>query len=260
MTQRLAAAFARAAAEDRAALITFVTGGDPSVERTADVLDALVAGGVDVIEMGMPFTDPMADGPAIQAANLRALSGHVRTRDLLGIAAAFRARHPAVPLVLMGYFNPILAYGVDRFAADAAAAGVDGLICVDVPPEEDAELGPTLRAAGIDFIRLATPTTDARRLPVVLDGAHAVLVQRGGFVRAVGQVVEGLHLRLDRAGFQEGHRFVEHAGICHTRDIAAGGVGQPQEIVREMGAHTASSGRMPPVLHIAFAELPTRCA
>jgi len=175
VTQRLAAAFARAAAEDRAALVTFVTSGDPSVERTADVLDALVAGGVDVIEMGMPFTDPMADGPAIQAANLRALRGHVRTRDLIAIAAAFRARHPAVPLVLMGYFNPILAYGVDRFAADAAAAGVDGVICVDVPPEEDAELGPALRAAGIDFIRLATPTTDAGRLPVVLDGAGGFL-------------------------------------------------------------------------------------
>ncbi len=175
MTQRLDAAFARAAAEERAALVTFVTGGDPSVAGTADVLDALVAGGVDVIEMGMPFTDPMADGPAIQAANLRALGGHVRTRDLLAIAAAFRQRHPAVPLVLMGYFNPILAYGVDRFAADAAAAGVDGVICVDVPPEEDAELGPALRAAGIDFIRLATPTTDSKRLPAVLDGAGGFL-------------------------------------------------------------------------------------
>lgn len=168
---RLSETFAACTAQGRAALVTFVTGGDPSAADTGAVLDALVAGGADVIELGMPFTDPMADGPAIQLANLRSLAAGTTTRDLLGIATAFRARHPQVPLVLMGYANPMARRGGDWFAEHAAAAGVDGVICVDLPPEEDAELGPALRAQGIDFIRLATPTTDAARLPRVLDGA-----------------------------------------------------------------------------------------
>lgn len=175
MTARIDRAFARARAENRAALVTFVTGGDPSPELTPAVLDALVAGGADVIEMGMPFTDPMADGPAIQAADLRALAAHMRTDDLFAIARGFRQRHPDVPLILMGYFNPILARGVERFTREAQEAGVDGVICVDVPPEEDDSLGPYLRGAGLDLVRLATPTTDAERLPVVLDGAGGFL-------------------------------------------------------------------------------------
>ncbi|MFL0413826.1 tryptophan synthase subunit alpha [uncultured Sphingomonas sp.] len=153
---------------DRAALVTFITAGDGD---TAAVLDALVAGGADVIELGMPFTDPMADGPAIQAANLRSLGAGTTTADILRIAKDFRGRHPQVPLVLMGYANPMLRRGPDWFAAAAKDAGIDGVICVDVPPEEDDALGPALRAAGIDPIRLATPTTDAARLPRVLDGA-----------------------------------------------------------------------------------------
>ena len=172
---RLAAAFARARAQGRAALVTFVTGGDPTPADTASVLDALVEGGADVIELGMPFTDPMADGPAIQAANLRALAAGISTTAIFGIAAAFRARHPDVPLVLMGYANPMTARGADWFAAECAKAGVDGVICVDIPPEEDEELGPALRAAGVALIRLATPTTDAARLPAVLDGASGFL-------------------------------------------------------------------------------------
>ena len=175
MTARIDRAFARARAENRAALVTFVTGGDPSPELTPAVLDALVAGGADVIEMGMPFTDPMADGPAIQAADLRALAAHMRTDDLFAIARGFRQRHPDVPLILMGYFNPILARGVERFTREAQEAGVDGVICVDVPPEEDDSLGPYLRGAGLDLVRLATPTTDDERLPVVLDGAGGFL-------------------------------------------------------------------------------------
>lgn len=175
MTARIDRAFARARAENRAALVTFVTGGDPSPELTPAVLDALVAGGADVIEMGMPFTDPMADGPAIQAADLRALTTHMRTNDLFAIARGFRQRHPDVPLILMGYFNPILARGVERFTREAQEAGVDGVICVDVPPEEDDSLGPYLRGAGLDLVRLATPTTDDERLPVVLDGAGGFL-------------------------------------------------------------------------------------
>jgi tryptophan synthase alpha chain len=155
----------------RPALVTFVTGGDPTPADTGVILDALVEGGADVIELGMPFTDPMADGPAIQLANLRSLAAHTTTKDLLAIASAFRARHPDVPLVLMGYANPMTVRGGDWFAAACNEAGVDGVICVDLPPEEDEELGPALRSAGVDLIRLATPTTDAARLPQVLSGA-----------------------------------------------------------------------------------------
>jgi tryptophan synthase alpha chain len=172
---RLSAAFARAKDEGRAALVTFVTGGDPTPANTAAVLDALVAGGADVIELGMPFTDPMADGPAIQAANLRALAAGTTTAGLFGIAAAFRSRHPAVPLVLMGYANPMTVRGAEWFAEECRRAGVDGVICVDIPPEEDAELGPALRAEGVSLIRLATPTTDDARLPAVVSGASGFL-------------------------------------------------------------------------------------
>jgi tryptophan synthase alpha chain len=157
------------------ALVTFVTGGDPSPADTSAILDALVAGGADVIELGMPFTDPMADGPAIQEANLRSLSAGTKTADLFAIAKAFRARHADIPLVLMGYANPMTVRGGDWFAAACKDAGVDGVICVDLPPEEDGELGPALRSAGVDFIRLATPTTDATRLPQVLHGASGFL-------------------------------------------------------------------------------------
>jgi len=172
---RLTTAFARAADEGRAALVTFVTGGDPSPAGTAAILDALVAGGADVIELGMPFTDPMADGPAIQAANLRAFDAGISTAAIFEIATAFRARHPETPLVLMGYANPMTIRGADWFADACKQAGVDGVICVDIPPEEDDELGPALRAAGVSLIRLATPTTDAARLPAVLEGASGFL-------------------------------------------------------------------------------------
>lgn len=172
---RLSTTFAACTDDRRAALVCFVTGGDPTPKGTAAILDALVAGGADVIELGMPFTDPMADGPAIQRANLRALGAGTKTSDILVIARDFRARHPSVPLVLMGYANPMIHRGADWFASEAAKAGVDGVICVDLPPEEDDVLGPALRGAGIDFIRLATPTTDAARLPAVLEGASGFL-------------------------------------------------------------------------------------
>ncbi|WP_374524837.1 tryptophan synthase subunit alpha [Sphingopyxis sp.] len=164
--------FAATFAKPRPALVAFITGGDGD---TAANLDALVAGGADVIELGMPFTDPMADGPAIQAANLRSLAKGTTTADLFALAAAFRQRHRDVPLVLMGYANPMTVRGGDWFATQCAEAGVDGVICVDIPSEEDAELGPSLRAAGVDLIRLATPTTDAARLPDVLNGAGGFL-------------------------------------------------------------------------------------
>lgn len=172
---RLAATFAACRAQGRAALITFVTGGDPTAADSAAILDALVAGGADIVELGMPFTDPMADGPAIELANLRSLGSGTKTKDIMAIAAGFRARHPDTPLILMGYANPMLVRGADWFASQAKAAGVDGVICVDLPPEEDQELGPALRAAGLSLVRLATPTTDAARLPTVLDGANGFI-------------------------------------------------------------------------------------
>lgn len=168
---RLSAAFPT----NRAALVCFVTAGDPTPAATGAVLDALVEGGADVIELGMPFTDPMADGPAIQAANLRSLAAGTSTADILRIAREFRARHPNVPLVLMGYANPMLRRGAEWFARAAHEAGVDGVICVNVPSEEDDAIGPALRAAGVDLVRLATPTTDAARLPAVLAGAGGFL-------------------------------------------------------------------------------------
>ena len=165
---RLSSAFAKA----HPALVTFITAGDGD---TAANLDALVAGGADVIELGMPFTDPMADGPAIQEANIRSLSAGTTTADIFAVAAAFRARHPDVPLVLMGYANPMTIRGGDWFAAECTKAGVDGVICVDIPPEEDPELGPALRGVGVDLIRLATPTSDAARLPTILEGSGGFL-------------------------------------------------------------------------------------
>jgi tryptophan synthase alpha chain len=164
--------FSSAFAKSRPALVCFLTAGDGD---TAANLDALVAGGADVIELGMPFTDPMADGPAIQRANIRSLGAGTKTADVFAHAAAFRARHAQVPLVLMGYANPMTIRTPEWFAGECAKAGVDGVICVDIPPEEDGELGPALRSAGVAPIRLATPTTDAARLPAVLDGSAGFL-------------------------------------------------------------------------------------
>ncbi|MDG6079598.1 tryptophan synthase subunit alpha [Erythrobacter litoralis] len=165
---RLSAAFCK----PNPALVCFLTAGDSD---TAANLDALVEGGADVIELGMPFTDPMADGPAIQNANIRALGNGTTTAQVFAIAASFRERHPDVPLVLMGYANPMVRRGSEWFAAQCKAAGIDGVICVDIPPEEDEALGPALRAAGIAPIRLATPTTDAKRLPAVIEGSEGFL-------------------------------------------------------------------------------------
>ena len=168
MSGRIAARFATLADEGRAALVAFVMAGDPDRDTSRAVLEALPAAGADLIEIGMPFTDPMADGPAIQAAGLRALNGGMTLRGTLALVADVRRTDTRTPLILMGYYNPIYTYGVAAFLEDATAAGVDGLIVVDLPPEEDAELCLPARAAGLDFIRLATPTTDAARLPTVL--------------------------------------------------------------------------------------------
>jgi tryptophan synthase alpha chain len=165
---RIEQRFARLRAEDRKAFVAFVMAGDPDYETSLAVLRGLPGAGVDLVELGMPFTDPMADGPAIQRAGQRALAGGQTMDRTLAMARAFREGDADTPLVLMGYYNPIYARGVPRFLAEARAAGVDGLIVVDLPPEEDDELCLPAQAAGLSFIRLATPTTDDRRLPSVL--------------------------------------------------------------------------------------------
>jgi len=175
MTSRIDARFAELKRQDRAAFVTFVMCGDPDLETSLEILKALPRAGADIIEIGMPFTDPMADGPAIQAAGLRALKAGTTLVKTLDVVRNFRAGDDATPIVLMGYYNPIFIYGVERFLVDARAAGVDGLIVVDLPPEEDDELCIPALKAGLNFIRLATPTTDDKRLP-------AVLTNTSGFV------------------------------------------------------------------------------
>ncbi|RJF76034.1 tryptophan synthase subunit alpha [Rhodopseudomonas palustris] len=175
MTTRIDARFAALKQQGRKALVTFVMAGDPDLETSLQVLKSLPAAGSDIIEIGMPFTDPMADGPAIQAAGLRALHTGTTLKKTLGLVRDFREGDDATPIVLMGYYNPIYIYGVDQFLVDAKAAGVDGLIVVDLPPEEDEELCLPAMKAGLNFIRLATPTTDEKRLP-------AVLANTSGFV------------------------------------------------------------------------------
>jgi len=175
VTTRIDARFAELAKEGRSAFVTYVMAGDPDPATSLDIVKALPKAGADIIELGIPFTDPMADGPSIQAAGLRALKGGMTLKKTLELVRGFRKDDSATPLVLMGYYNPIYIYGVDKFLADAKTAGVDGLIIVDLPPEEDEELCIPALKAGLNFIRLATPTTDDKRLP-------AVLANTSGFV------------------------------------------------------------------------------
>ena len=175
MTTRIDARFAQLAREGRSAFVTFLMAGDPDPAISLDIIKALPKAGADIIEIGMPFTDPMADGPAIQAAGLRALKAGMTLKKTLELVRGFRKDDNTTPLVLMGYYNPIYIYGVDKFLGDAKTAGVDGLIIVDLPSEEDTELCVPALKAGLNFIRLATPTTDDKRLP-------AVLANTSGFV------------------------------------------------------------------------------
>lgn len=165
---RIDAKFAALRAEGRKGFVAYMMAGDPDMPRSLAIMQGLPGAGVDVIELGMPFTDPMADGETIQLAGQRALEGGQTLQMTLDMVAAFRASDTTTPIVLMGYYNPIFSRGVDRFLADAKAVGIDGLIVVDLPPEEDDELCIPAQAAGLNFIRLATPTTDAKRLPKVL--------------------------------------------------------------------------------------------
>jgi tryptophan synthase alpha chain len=169
MTTRIDRRYAALARENRAALVTFVMGGDPDPATSLEIVKALPKAGADVIEIGMPFTDPMADGPSIQAAGLRALHAGMTLNKTLALVAEFRKSDNDTPIVLMGYYNPIYVHGVEKFLVEAKAVGVDGLIVVDLPPEEDEELCLPALKAGLNFIRLATPTTDDRRLPSVLN-------------------------------------------------------------------------------------------
>jgi tryptophan synthase alpha chain len=212
MSNRISQCFARAEADNRAVLGIFVSAGDPSAEASAAILDSLVENGADFIELGMPFSDPMADGPAIQAASLRAITQGMTLAGTLDIAKSFRTRHPKTPLILMGYYNPIYMYGKDAFIRDALASGVDGLIIVDLPPEEDKELCDDANTAGLSFIRLVTPTTLGDRLPVVLEKA-------GGFVY-----------------------YVAIAGITGTKSAATGTISAALTRIREETSLPAVTG------------------
>jgi tryptophan synthase alpha chain len=207
MTTRIAARFAACAAENRPALVTFVMSGDPDYETGKAILAALPGAGADVIELGMPFSDPMADGPGIQLAGQRALAGGQTLHKTLAMVADFRKTDGATPIVLMGYYNPIYIYGVDAFLADAKAAGVDGLIVVDLPPEEDSELCLPALEAGLNFIRLTTPTTDDKRLP-------AVLANTSGFVYYVSMTgITGAEIKSRAAVGEAVKRIKSHTDL-----------------------------------------------
>lgn len=203
---RIARRFARLKAAGRGGFVPFITAGDPDGDTSLALLKGLTGAGADLIELGMPFSDPMADGPIIQAASQRALKAGARMRRTLAMVEAFRADDGETPLILMGYYNPIFSYGVGAFLADARAAGVDGLIVVDLPPEEDEELRPAAREAGLDFVRLATPTTDDKRIATVLDGASGFIYYvsitgitgtRSAAIAAVTEAVERLRRHTD---------------------------------------------------------------
>ena len=230
MTTRIERRFAALKKEGRAALVTFTMVGDPDYATSLAIAKKLPKAGADVIELGMPFTDPMADGPAIQAAGLRALKAGQRVSDTIRLVREFRKGDDETPIVLMGYYNPIYVYDVDKFLSDAKAAGVDGLIVVDLPPEEDEELCLPALKAGLNFIRLATPTTDDKRLPTVLNNTSGFVYYvsitgiTGAAAPDTGQVTAAVarikrHTKLPVAvGF--GVRTAEHA-----RAIAAGADG-----------------------------------
>ncbi len=199
MSGRIAARFGKLRAEGRKGLVTFITAGDPDEAASRKYLASLAGSGADFIELGMPFSDPMADGAAIQLSSQRALKSGMTLRKTLGMAAAFRETDHDTPLILMGYYNPIYVYSAHEFIRDAAKAGVDGLIVVDLPPEEDSELLEPARRAGIDLIRLVTPTTDAARLGTILNGASGFLYYvsvtgvTGGAKAQAGQVADHLN-------------------------------------------------------------------
>ncbi|MGB8842351.1 MAG: tryptophan synthase subunit alpha [Aliidongia sp.] len=257
---RIAARFAALNASHRAGLITFLTAGDPDMASFEAVLAGLPEAGADLIEIGMPFSDPMADGPAIQAAGLRALRAGTRLGQILAAVARFRARDAVTPIVLMGYYNPVYRYGAERFAHEAATAGVDGLIIVDLPPEESDELTVFSRPAGLDFIRLTTPTTDDHRLPTVLGGAsgflyHVAIAGITGTRSADAVDVAGVVARLKRqsdlpvaVGF--GIRTpAQAAAIARIADAAVVGTALVETVAAHLTADGAAAPGLAPAIH-----------
>src|ERR1700728_1495443 len=262
MTERMDRRFAALRMEGRAALVTFTMAGDPDEATSLAIIKALPKAGADVIELGMPFTDPMADGPAVQAACLRALHAGANMKKTLAIVRDFRAGDDATPIVLMGYYNPIYAYGVDKFLADAKAAGVDGLIVVDLPPEEDAELCLPALKAGLNFIRLATPTTDDKRLPAVLANTSGFVYYvsitgiTGAAAPDAGKVTEAV-ARIKRhsalpvcVGF--GVRTAEQARVFAQ---SADGVVVGSALIEIVRKHLGTDGRPAPGTAEAVADL-----
>lgn len=209
---RIAARFAALKAQKRSGFVSFITAGDPDIATCAKILAGLPKAGVDIIELGMPFSDPMADGPAIQAANLRAFAAGITLPKVLELVRGFRKQDQETPIVLMGYYNPIYRYGGDKFLRDAKDAGADGLIIVDLPPEEDSELREPAAKLGLNFIRLVTPTTDAERLPVVLKNASGFLY------------------------------YVSITGITGTKDVSANPVRKAVETLRKSTALPVAVG------------------
>jgi len=216
---RIETVFAQAKEQGRGTLGVFITAGDPDMETSGRILDAVVESGADIIEFGMPFSDPMADGPAIQASSLRALKNGMTLAKTLEMARRFRQKHAATPLILMGYFNPIYIYGVDKFLDEAVTAGVDGLIVVDLPPEEDQELCLPAKAAGLRFIRLVTPTSDEARLP-------AVLAEASGFVYYVS--ITGITGTKSAAGASIAEAYKRVRGFTDLPIVTGFGIRTPE--------------------------------
>jgi tryptophan synthase alpha chain len=240
---RIDAKFAKLKAEGKKAFVAYIMGGDPDVATSLAVMKGLPAAGVDVIELGMPFTDPMADGPTIQLAGQRALDGGMTMDKVLDMVRDFRADDTETPIVLMGYYNPIYSRGVDRFLADATEAGIDGLIVVDLPPEEDSELCLPAKAVGLNFIRLATPTTDDKRLPKVLQNTSGFVyyVSITGITGAAAAQAADVAPEVARIKSQTDLPIIVGFGIStpeNARDIAgiADGCVVGSAIVKEIGA------------------------
>ncbi len=263
---RIDARFAKLKQEGRSALVTFVTAGDPDFDASMDIINGLGGAGADVIELGMPFTDPMADGPAIQASSLRALANGQNMIKTLEMVRLFRQQDNETPIVLMGYYNPIYIYGSERFLADAKKAGVDGLIIVDLPPEEDSELCLPALEAGLNFIRLATPTTDEKRLPTVLTNTSgfvyyvSVLGVTGTKAPDVSNVSEAVakikaHTELPVAvGF--GVRTAEQAGaIAMGADGVVVGSALVEAVKNSLDADGHSTPGTPDAVHKIVSDL-----
>jgi len=246
---RIAGRFRKLAAEGRAGLVTFLSCGDPDAETFAAILAGLPKAGADLIEVGVPFSDPMADGPAIQEAGQRALKAGMTLRKTLAIVREFRARDSETPIVLMGYYNPIYRYGGEKFCADAKAAGVDGLITVDLPPEEAAELYDPARAVGLDTISLTAPTTDEHRMPVVLGGAcgfvyHVAIAGITGTKSAAVSAVAGMVARIRSQtklpvavgfGIKTPEQAAEIAGIAEAAVVGSALVSRVATMLDEKG-------------------------